>query len=134
MSIALLTAVLLCPLAANSFGGNKKPRPVDPSTLMKREETMVLNLQTGSKSAKYFVLHSLKTTRDMQRDLFKAMRQVETVDSNYAKARKRPDDRTLAGTVTRLKKAQEAAEQLEKELDLVNQQLKSDIQSTLIRN
>lgn len=111
----------------------KKPRPVDPSTLLKREETMVLNLGQGPKSAKFYVLHSLNTTRNLQKDLYRAMRQVEQVDTNYAKARQRPDDRTMSGTVERLKRAQETAEKLEKELQEANVELKSDIQNTLIR-
>ncbi len=124
----LLVLLLSCIAATESLA---KKKSADSSTL-RREETMVLNLNTGSKSAKFFVLQSLRTTRETQKNLTKAIRQVEQVDSNYAKARQRPDDRTLAGTAERLKQAQATAEKLEKDLDQVNVQLKSDIQSTLI--
>ena len=60
-------------------------------------------------------------------------RQVQQTDANYAKARNRPDDRTMLGTVERLKQAQETMQKLEEQLEAANDELKSDIETTLIQ-
>jgi hypothetical protein len=132
IAIAAVAAALSTTVPADGFG--KKTRPVEPQQLMKREETMVLNLNLGKGSTKYYILESLRKSREMQKNLYRAMRQVEQTDANYAKARNRPDDRTMGGTVERLKQAQATAEKLEQDLEAANSELKSDIQNTLIQH
>lgn len=132
IALAVVALTLALPIAYG-FGGSKKPKPVDSSVLLKREETMVLNLGKGPKSARFYLLQSLSSVREMDKNLYRAMRQVEQVDANYAKARNRRDDLTMQSTVARIKKAQETLGQLEQELEQANNELKSDIQNTLIR-
>jgi hypothetical protein len=132
IAFALVIAAFSVAGKAESFG--KKPQRVEPKQLMKREETMVLNLNLGKGSTKFYILESLRISREMQKNLGRAMRQVEQTDANYAKSRNRPDDRTMTGTVERLKQAQATAEKLEQDLEAANSELKSDIQSTLIQH
>jgi GTPase SAR1 family protein len=133
--VILAVLALSCLVAVPSAPAKKqKPKPIDQSVLMKREETMVLNLNRGPGSTKFYLLESLRRTREMQKDLFRAMRQVEQTDANYAKARNRADDRTMNATVERLKRAQATAEKLEQELEAASTELKSDIQATLIQH
>lgn len=130
--IAAAAAVMTLSITAESTA--KKPAPIDAKAVMKREETMVMNLNIGKGSAKFYLLESLRKTREMQKNLYRAQRQVEQTDANYAKARHREDDRTMTGTVERLKRCQATCEKLEQELEAANDELKSDIQNTLIQH
>lgn len=131
---AILVILVACGLSiAPAIARKQKPQVVNADTLLKREERMVLNLQTGPKSTKFYLLQSLKQTKEMQKNLDRAMRQVEQVDANYAKARHRPDDRTMTSTVQQLKQVLDTTNLLEKQLQDANAELKSDVQGTLIR-
>jgi hypothetical protein len=129
---AIVAAAVLLGTAGEAEA--KHQRPVDPSSLMKREETMVINLNHGQGSTKFYLLESLRKSREMQKNLARAIRQVETTDAAYNKARRRPDDRTMSGTVERLKQCIATAEKLEQDLDAASAELKSDIQNTLIQH
>jgi hypothetical protein len=124
---AALLATSSLPVMAKRSPGNANPE------LLKREEMMVYNLNRGPKSARFYQLDSLKATRLVQHDLEKAQHQVEQVDAAYAKVRNRPDDLTMQPTVARLKAALLTAQELESQLEQVSDELKSDIQQTLIR-
>ena len=130
LAIAVFSVCVSFAPAAFAFG--KKPQRAQP--VMKREETMVMNLNHGQGSTKFYLLESLRKTREMQHQLLRAQRQVEATDANYAKARNRADDRTMTGTVERLKQAQVTLEKLEQDLEAANTELKSDIQNTLLQH
>ena len=100
--------------------------------LLKREEMMVYNLNRGPKSARFYQLESLKASRLIQRDIERAQHQVEQVDASYAKARGHAEERTMQPTVARLKTALQTAQELERQLDACGDELKSDIQQTLL--
>jgi hypothetical protein len=101
--------------------------------LMNREEMMVINLNRGPKSARFYMLQSLKSVRAIERDLERAQHQIEQVDATYAKVKNRSDDRTMQPTVERLKAALRTTQQLEQELDAAGDELKADVQQTLIK-
>jgi hypothetical protein len=127
---AFFACSTLAPEDAFAFG--KKPvKAVEP---MKREETMVMNLNHGQGSTKFYILEGLRKTREMQHQILRAQRQVEATDANYAKARNRSDDRTMTGTVERFKEVQLTLSKLEQDLEAANAQLKADIQSTLLQH
>jgi hypothetical protein len=114
--------------------GQAKLQAADSNAqLLKREEMMVYNLNRGPKSARFYQLESLKATRLMQHHLELAQHQVEQVDAAYARIRNKPDDRTMQPTVERLKTALQTAQQLETQLKAAGDEMKSDIQQTLIR-
>jgi hypothetical protein len=127
---AFSACFVLTPAAGLAFG--KKPQRAEP--VMKREETMVMNLNHGQGSTKFYILEGLRRTREMQHNILRAQRQVEATDANYAKARNRADDRTMTGTVERLKQVQVTLEKLEQDLEAANTELKSDIQNTLLQH
>src|SRR5262245_29515962 len=103
----LLTALVFIPVAAVA----KADAP-----LLQREEMLVYNLNRGPKSTRFYLLKSLKAMREMEKDIERAQHQVEQVDATYNRARGRSDDRTMEGTVARLKTALQTAQRLEQEL------------------
>src|SRR5579883_2685599 len=103
------------------------------TTEFKREEILVLNLNRGAKSAGSYLIQSVRGLRIIERNLDKALNQVEQADATYARACRRPDDRTMLNTAEHLKKAAKTAKELEIELKNASSELKSDIQQTLIR-
>lgn len=93
---------------------------------------MILNLERAPKSAKYLILMALRQTRESEKGIDRAIRQVEQADATFAKARNKRDSRTMDTTVGRLKAALATAQQLETQLQEANQELKSDVQQTLV--
>jgi hypothetical protein len=108
-----------------------KQAPTRPS--LKREEMIVLNLNRGPGSARMMMLQSLKSAKDIEHNLDKARHQVEQVDALFAKAANRPDDRSMQQTVDALKLAEETAKKLQEQIEAAQQELRSDVQQTLIK-
>jgi hypothetical protein len=129
--MAKKVAFLLLMLVANSCGIEAAAAADAP--LLQREEMLVYNLNRGPKSARFYMIESLKALRKIERDLDRAQSQVEQVDSAFNRARGRSDDRTMEATVARLKAARETAQRLEQELEQAGDVLKADIQHTLIK-
>ena len=112
----------------------KKPAPASPGqAALDREELMVLNLNRGPKSARFYMSESLKAAKIAEHNLSLAQHQVEQADAAFAKARNRPDDRAMQATVERLKSAMSSAQQLQMLLEEAEAELKGDIQNTLVR-
>jgi hypothetical protein len=129
----LITVLMLAAPCALTTSAKHIPPREKPSELLRREEMMVLNLDRGPKSTHYYLLESLKATRTIQKSLERARHQVEQVDGSFAKAKNRPDDRTMNSTVQRIKAAEQTAQQLEQQLKEAEDELKADIKQTLIR-
>lgn len=79
------------------------------------------------------MLQSLKSAKDIEHNLDKARHQVEQVDALFAKAANRPDDRSMQQTVDALKLAEETAKKLQEQIEAAQQELRSDVQQTLIK-
>jgi hypothetical protein len=102
------------------------------SVEMERSQTLLMNLQTQPRSAGYFILHSIRGSDEMLRDLDKALKQIEAVDATYAKSRNRPDDRYLGTVCLRLTVAKQTADQLHSQLEDTWGELKDSIKQTLV--
>jgi hypothetical protein len=131
-ALTLLLASVSLIIASNCPCGAKPPQP-DQRELLAREEMMVMNLNRGPKSARFYMLESLKAIRLIQKDLDRARNQVDQVDAAYAKAKGRSDDRTMRTTVEQLRAAEQMAQQLEQQLQAAGEELKADVQTTLIK-
>jgi hypothetical protein len=128
-TISLMVGLALAPTISQA----KRPPSTEPPVNLKREEMMVFNLNHGPKSARFYITESLKATRIMERDLEKAAQQVEQVDAAYAKAKNRPDDRTMQQSAGHLRNALQEVKQLQSDLLDSSDQLSNDIKGTLIR-
>ena len=104
----------------------------NPKDGLDRNQTMLMNLKTGPRSAGYFILHSVRGADEMTGDIDKALRQIEAVDAAYAKSRNHPDDRYLATTCLKLTSAKQTADQLHLQLEDAWDELKSSIKSTIV--
>jgi hypothetical protein len=129
-TFALLTLLLMSGTMSPFAEAKKAPKQAAVS--FKREETIILNLEKAPKSAKHIILTSLRSAKETEKQLDKAIRQVEQADANFAKARNQRDSRTMNTTVERLKAAMQTTQQLEEQLDAANKELRADVQQTLI--
>jgi hypothetical protein len=127
-TILVLSATLLCTLSVASDAKKDKQETVS----FKREETIILNLERAPKAPKHVILTALRTNRTTQKELDRAIRQIERADETFAKARNKRDTRTMTTTVQRLQAALQTAQQLEKDLTAANAELRADVQQTLI--
>jgi hypothetical protein len=121
-------ALVVCTLSTESGAKHAKEGNVS----FKREETIILNLERAPKAPKHIILTALRTTKATQKELDRAIRQVENADEAFAKARGKRDSRTMSTTVHRLAAALKTAQQLEQELNAANAELRADVQQTLI--
>ncbi len=103
-----------------------------PNVELERSQTLLMSLKSAPRSAGYFILHSVRTSDEMSRDLDKALKQIQAVDSTYAKSRNRPDDRYLATTCLKLTAAKQTADQLHDQLEDTWEELKDSIKQTLV--
>jgi|SRR5271155_2654456 len=103
-----------------------------PKVELERSQTMLMNLKSAPRSAGFFILHSVRTSDEMSRDLDKALKQIQAVDASYAKSRNRPDDRYLAATCLKLTAAKQTAIQLHDQLEDTWDELKDSIKQTLV--
>ena len=128
-AISVLVGLALEPTTSQA---KRLPDPDAPAKL-NREEMMVMNLNHGPNSARFYIAESLHATRIMEKDLEKAEQQVEQVDAAYAKAKNRPDDRTMQESAGHLRNALQEVKQLQSDLLDSSDQLSNDIKGTLMR-
>lgn len=117
-----------CPSAMTkkTHWGDAEPAKFD------RAQIMVINLNHGQSSCGFYLTDALATIKVTNKNLEKALKQLEQVDHAYAKSRHRPDDTFLAPAHDQIKKAKETSELLETELRQSLDELKSSIQQTLV--
>jgi septal ring factor EnvC (AmiA/AmiB activator) len=129
--VVLLVATWMfgaCPgaLTKKTQWGSPEPAKFD------RAQIMIINLNHGQSSCGFYLADSLATIKLTNKNLEKALKQLEQVDRAYAKSRHRPDDSFLAPAHEQIKKAKETCERLETELRQSLDELKSSIQQTLV--
>jgi hypothetical protein len=128
--LVLLTLAALTTLAPSAQ--SQKVVAGQPNVEQERSQALLMNLKSGPRSAGFFILHSIRESDEMSRDLDKALKQIEAVDATYAKARTRPDDRYLSSTCLRLTAARQTADQLKSQLEDTWDELKGSIKQTLV--
>jgi hypothetical protein len=128
--LALLAFATMATLAPSAHC--EKAVPGGPNADVERGQTLLMNLQTQPRSAGYFILHSIRGSDDIFRDLEKALKQIEAVDATYAKSRNHPDDRYLNTVRLRLTAAKQTAGELHSELEDCWGELKDSIKQTLV--
>src|SRR5262249_30079071 len=130
--LALLTLALALPLAAPISAGNADQlRPAIQTKKFDRQQFMMMNLTRGHESAGFYLIQSLRYSKDMVRDLEKSLNQLAQVEKEYTRSRGRPDDHPLQSSADRIKRAQQRAGELELELRDAYQDLKSTVTQTL---
>lgn len=121
--VALLIGIcLMMPLAGNADASGKPGRA----------EKMVMNLRYGNGSAGFYLLEAMRLSKEMDKDLRKALYQVREVDKSYAKSRGKPDSRFLEPAAIKIVQCQERSDQLSKELKDSFLELKESINQTLV--
>lgn len=129
--VVAAAAAAISALATASLDAKPQSGP-SAKDAFKREETLLLNLNLAPKSPRFYMLQSLKQTRIIKKNIDRSLSQIEQADVVYHKATHKPDDRTLSSSIKRLKDAQETAKLLEQQLQDAQEQLKSDVQQTLV--
>ncbi len=116
-------AVALCLLS---------PIAVSSNTVQDRHETMVMNLKLGNGSAGFYLIEALRLSRDVEKDLRKAIAQIREVDRSYAKSRGKPDSRYLEPSTLKIARCQERTIELNNDIKEAFDVLKEDIKDTLM--
>jgi hypothetical protein len=98
-----------------------------------REETMLLNMMHSKGSVGYFILESLRLSKDSTRDLEKALFQLREIEKTYAKSKGQPDTRYLSGTELKMVHAKQISEDLEHCASDCFQDLKASIKESLMQ-
>lgn len=120
--VIALGICLAAPLAGHAGSG---PSP-------DRAEKMVLNLRVGQGSTGFYILESARYSREVEKDLRKALFQLRAVDAAYSKSRGRPDDKFLERAEIKLQQCQEKAKALTTEVEDASQVLRETITDTLV--
>lgn len=121
--VAILIGVcLFLPLAGHA----------DSSGKPNRAEKMVMNLRYGNGSSGFYLLESERLSKEMAKDLRKALFQLREVDKSYAKSRGKPDSRFLEPAAIKISQCQDKTEQLSKELKDAFWELKESINQALV--
>lgn len=128
---ATFAAILIALAAPGAIDSKQSNLPLQQPDF-DREQKMLLNLKQGVGSSGYYLLHSLRGTQLMVRDLEKATKQVEEVDKTYAKSRKKPDNRYLQAATLKIANCRQQAETLEAELHEAFAELKKSINQALV--
>lgn len=97
-----------------------------------RAQNLVINLNRVEGSSGWYLLEGMRFCRDMDHHLTKAMRQVQEVDSTYARLRGRPDNKYLDTTAIKIDRAIQANQQLNADLKDAFAELKAQIQETIV--
>lgn len=130
--LTLLIVALTMPVFVPTFPGRADQlRPPISAGKFDREQLMMMNLTRGHGSTGFYVVQSLRYSKDMVRDLEKAINQLDQVEKAYTRSRGRPDDHPLLTSAEKIKQAQAHAGQLEHELREAYQDLKSSVTQTL---
>ena len=130
--LVLLALAMLVPvLVFFSPGQADQLRPAIQTQKFDRQQFMMMNLTRGHQSTGFYLIQSLRHTKDMVRDLEKSLSQLDQVEKAYTRSRGRPDDHPLQSSAERIKRAQQHAGELELELRDAYQDLKSSVTQTL---
>lgn len=130
--VAAAVLSIVCTPGVIAWGGKKEPAA--PVQRFSREDFMLMNLNRGEASTGAQISGALRDTRTMVKGLERALRQLEQVDKQYAKAKGKPDDHYMFQPGERLKQALKTATQLETELEQARDELKEAINQTLVVN
>lgn len=128
LSLVLLALAVLAPAADCWRKDDPAPKPV-----FDREQFMVMMLDHGKDSTGYYLQESLRSTRLMYQQLDKASHQLDQVDRAFARSRGRPDSRYLSGPAARIEQAKTAAENLMRQLEEAQGELKDSIHHLLLK-
>ena len=79
-----------------------------------------------------YLLEAMRLSKEMDKDLRKALYQVREVDKSYAKSRGKPDSRFLEPAAIKIAQCQDRSDQLAKELKDSFLELKDSINQTLV--
>lgn len=130
--LALAALMVAAPLALILSPGEARKVPQPPAAAsFDREQFMMINLTRGPNSTGFYLLKSLRHSKEMVKDLDKALRQLQQVERAYTMSRGRPDDRPLASAAEHVQEAHQSAAQLELKLRDAYQDLKTSVQQTL---
>ena len=113
------------------FIGFLLPVAGQANTNFDRHEKMLINLRAGTGSAGFYLFEAARLSKEMEKDLRKALFQIREVDKSYAKSRGKPDDRYLEPATLKVARCQEKADLLQKEIKDAFLDLKEGIRETL---
>ncbi len=130
-SVITLASVTVLALSTQPAICWKKQNPANKPEF-DRTQFMVINLNRGKNSSGYYLQESAKDCRLLMIKLDKAARQIEQVDSAYAKTHGHPDDRYLRSARERIATARATAATLEQQLTASSDELKTSIQQILL--
>lgn len=97
-----------------------------------RNQEMLISLKSAPMSAGYYIIHSYGVSKEMNRDLDRALNQIVEVDKAFAKSRHRPDSRYLENACLKVTLAKQTAAQLQEQLKLAFAELKTSIEETIV--
>ncbi|MBP7862135.1 hypothetical protein KA183_10660 [bacterium] len=131
--ISLRTKLLigLVPLLAGFIAPNT-PVTGAPEQ-MSRAEKMLMNLRLGQGSATFYLLEAARQSKDVEKNLRKALFQIKEVDKAYAKSKGKPDSKYLEAITVKLNSCQEKSVDVSRSIEDSVGDLKEQINDALLR-
>ncbi len=101
---------------------------------LSREETMLLGLKQGPKSAGLRLSRVYANSESMMVDLNKALTQIHVVSKNFAKLKNKPYESYFPNSNTNLDNAIKTLKEFQKQIILSHKELKAEVESTILEN
>lgn len=98
-----------------------------------RAEKMLMNLRVGQGSATFYLLEAVRQSKDVEKNLRKALFQIKEVDKSYAKSKGKPDSKYLEAVTVKLNSCQEKSAEVSRTIEDSVGDLKEEINDALLR-
>lgn len=131
MSLRTKVLVGLLPLLAGFFAP-LHPAQGEPDK-MNRAEKMLMNLRVGQGSATFYLLEAVRQSKEVEKNLRKALFQIKEVDKAYAKSKGKPDSKYLEAVTVKLNSCQEKSADVSRTIEDSVGDLKEQINDALLR-
>lgn len=131
MSLRTKLFVGLLPLLAGFFAP-LHPVQGEPDK-MNRAEKMLMNLRVGQGSATFYLLEAVRQSKEVEKNLRKALFQIKEVDKAYAKSKGKPDSKYLEAVTVKLNSCQEKSADVSRTIEDSVGDLKEQINDALLR-
>lgn len=136
---ALRASLLLALIAAGIFlqNGAQKCQSAEELAFDRkftREELLLLNIAHGQGSAGFYLLEANRQSKEVTRNIERAMSQMRQVEATYAKSKGKPDDKYLSAAELKLTQARQRSQEVSDGVWDGFREMKRAVKDTLIRN
>lgn len=133
------TTVLFALVAAGMFfqNGTQKCQSAEELPFDRkftREELLLLNIAHGQGSAGFYLLEANRQSKEVTKNIDRAMSQMRQVEATYAKSKGKPDDKYLSSAELKLTQARQRSQEVSDGVWDGFREMKRSVKDTLLRN